>query len=151
MKHYYHEQAELADKLIDLGFEYRNTDFYFLRPYSKSKILIAIRSEKIYIFPLGTSDNSTSEDNKVYYYSDYSIKEIIEKIKEYLPKPHWEVDGVDLNLNQGLWRVDLEGKHLFYEHFDNWAAFRPWQYVGEESDFTILYKDGSVKYAKWIK
>lgn len=142
MKHYYKEMLIIADELVKLGFHIKNDGEFYLNDVD---IQISINRFRVSIF---TDYPTTCLQLD---YSDNSTDHIIKKIKEFLPKPHWEVDGCFLMYNMcGL----NHAQYNFLRHndiFDDFETYMPTQFIGKESDFTILYKDGSVKYAKWIK
>ena len=80
-----------------------------------------------------------------------------------MPKhePHWVIvkDGVEIGkivASKIEFNHNPDNKsHLYHlcinELIPNAYAYSPLQYKGEESDFTILFNDGSVAYAKWVK
>ncbi len=145
MKHYYREMAEIADKLIELGFKFDG-----LNRLTKNGIGVVFNFDWITISGVGHMPLRRREFLFINYKVDSIIREIIGEIKSLSPKPHWELDGVELEYSMSEYN---KTQYIFTQiHMsDCHAIIRPYQYIGNESDFTILLKDGSIKYVKWVK
>jgi len=148
MKLYFKEIASIIKALEQKGF---SGQFYGgVIEYNLNQITIELDLYRAHV------SCTTSPNNTIIRYKEHqSVNRILKTVDDLLPirnESHWIINSRPVYASE---TKNIYGEHGFHKHYRDWKKYvignyKPLQYVGRESDFTILHTDGTTTIAKWV-